>query len=210
MLGIPFCFTHKYSFRRGILIGDMLESKPFTQPLKTLPFILIGLGVILIGGSAFFILRNTSLQNDFSTVPIKVNYSSPELTLTDTEGISRSLTDYRGQVVLVNLWATWCIPCTKEMPALQSFYNKYQDSGFVVIAINDGNPKPEVLQFIKDYDLTFPVWLDPTYIATEQAFKTINLPSSFVIDRDGTIQYMWVGGISREMLETHIAPLITK
>jgi peroxiredoxin len=188
----------------------MLESKPFRQPLKTLPFILIGLGAILIGGSAFFILRNTSLQNDFSTVPIKVNYSAPELTLTDTEGISRSLTDYRGQVVLVNLWATWCIPCTKEMPALQSFYNKYQDSGFIVIAINDGNPKPEVLQFIKDYDLTFPVWLDPTYIATEQAFKTMNLPSSFVIDRDGTIQYMWVGGISLEMLETHIASLITE
>ena len=98
----------------------------------------------------------------------------------------------------------------KRNAALQSFYKKYQDSGFVVIAINDGNPKPEVLQFIKDYDLTFPVWLDPTYIATEQAFKTINLPSSFVIDRDGTIQYMWVGGISREMLETHIAPLIMK
>ena len=210
MLGIPFYFTHKYLFRRGILIVAMLESKPFAQPLKTLPFILIGLGVILIGGSAFFILRNTSLQNDFSTVPVKVNYSAPELTLTDTEGILRSLTDYRGQVVLVNLWATWCIPCTKEMPALQSFYNKYQDSGFVVIAINDGNPKPEVLQFLKDYGLTFPVWLDPTYIATEQAFKTINLPSSFVIDRDGTIQYMWVGGISREMLETHIAPLIMK
>jgi cytochrome c biogenesis protein CcmG, thiol:disulfide interchange protein DsbE len=188
----------------------MLESKPFIQPLKKLPFILIGLGVILIGGSAFFILRKTSLQNDFSTVPVKVNYSAPELTLTDTEGSSRSLTDYRGQVVLVNLWATWCIPCTKEMPALQSFYNKYQDSGFVVIAINDGDPKPDVLHFMKDYDLTFPVWLDPTYIATEQAFKTINLPSSFVIDRDGTIQYMWVGGISREMLETHIAPLIMK
>ena len=186
----------------------MIESKPFTQPLKTLPLILIGLGIILIGGSAFLILRNTSLQNEFSTVPIKVNYSAPELTLNDTEGISRSLADYRGQVVLVNLWATWCIPCTKEMPALQSFYNKYKDRGFVVIAINDGDHQPDVLQFIKDYKLTFPVWLDPTYTATERAFKTMNLPSSFVIDRDGTIQYMWVGGISRETLETHIAPFI--
>ena len=186
----------------------MIESKPYSQPLKTLPLLLVGLGIILIFASIFFILKNASVQNDFTTVPVKVNYPSPELTLIDTQGISHSLADYRGQVVLINLWATWCIPCTKEMPALQSFYNKYKDNGFVVIAINDGDSKPDVLQFATDYDLTFPIWLDPTYIATEQAFKTMNLPSSFVIDRNGTVQLMWVGGISRQMLETRIAPLI--
>jgi peroxiredoxin len=94
------------------------------------------------------------------------------------------------------------------MPALQSFYDKYQDQGFVVIAINDGDPTQDVLQFVKDYRLTFPVWLDPTYIATEQAFKTLNLPSSFVIDRRGTIRIQWVGGISRKMLDQHVTPLI--
>lgn len=188
----------------------MIESKPFTQPLKTLPLILVGLGIILILVSTFFFLKNASVQNDFTTIPVKVNYSSPELTLTDIQGISHSLIDYRGQVVLINLWATWCIPCTKEMPALQSFYNKYKANGFVVIAINDGDSKPDVLEFAKDYDLTFPIWLDPTYIATEQAFKTMNLPSSFVIDRNGTVQLMWVGGISRQMLESRIAPLITE
>lgn len=187
-----------------------IESKPFTQPRKTLPLILVGLGVILIASSTFFTLKNTLPQQGFYTVPVKVNYPAPKLTLSDTQGNSRSLTDYRGQVVLINLWATWCIPCTKEMPALQSFYNKYKDSGFIVIAINDGESKPDVLQFVNDYDLTFPIWLDPTYIATEQAFKTMNLPSSFVIDRDGTVQLMWVGGISHEMLEASVAPIITK
>ena len=83
-----------------------------------------------------------------------------------------------------------------------------QDQGFVVIAINDGDPTPDVLQFVKDYRLTFPVWLDPTYIATEQAFKTRNLPSSFVIDRTGTIRLQWVGGISRKMLDQYVSPLI--
>jgi len=61
---------------------------------------------------------------------------------------------------------------------------------------------------VTDYRLTFPVWLDPTYIATEQAFKTLNLPSSFVIDRQGTIQLQWVGGISRAILDKHVSPLI--
>ena len=188
----------------------MVESKPVTKTQKTIPLILIALGIILIAASTYFILHDAAPQTDFSTVPIRVNYPAPELTLTDTQGITHSLSDYRRQVVLINLWATWCIPCKEEMPALQSFYNKNKDNGFIVIAINDGDSTPDVLQFAKDYGLTFPIWLDPTYIATEQAFKTMNLPSSFVIDRNGTVQLLWVGGISRAMLEKHVTPLITE
>jgi cytochrome c biogenesis protein CcmG, thiol:disulfide interchange protein DsbE len=170
--------------------------------------VLLGLGAILIAVSAYFILQDVLPPSEFSTVPVPVSYSAPELTLMDTQGFSRSLMDYRGQVVLVNLWATWCPPCKEEMPALQSLYNKYRDQGFVVIAINDGDPTADVLQFVEDYRLTFPVWLDPTYIATEQAFKTLSLPSSFVIDRNGTIRLQWVGGITLKMLEKHVSPLI--
>jgi peroxiredoxin len=94
------------------------------------------------------------------------------------------------------------------MPTLQGFYEDYQDRGFVIIAINDGDPAAAVKQFVRDYELTFPVWLDPTYIATEEAFHTLSLPASFVIDRDGTIQLAWVGEISARMLETHVTPLI--
>jgi peroxiredoxin len=153
-------------------------------------------------------VNNYTPQTDFSTVPVRVNFPAPELTLTDTQGVSRSLADYRGQIVLVNLWATWCPPCKEEMPTLQAFYNQHHEEGFVILAINDGDPTADVLQFVKDYQLTFPVWLDPTYIATEQAFKTLNLPSSFVIDRDGTVRLMWVGGINRKMLDQHLVPLI--
>jgi len=177
---------------------------------KTLPLLLLGLGVLLIATSAYLILWDVRPQTDPSTVPVKVSFPAPELTLTDTRGVSRSLADYRGQVVLVNLWATWCPPCKDEMPALQSFYDNYKDRSFVVIAINDGDSTADVLQFVKDYELTFPVWLDPTYIATEQAFKTLNLPSSFVIDRSGVIRLQWIGGISRKMLDKHVSPLITE
>jgi peroxiredoxin len=175
---------------------------------RSLPLILSGLGLILIAASAYFIWQDVSSRSEFSTVPVKVSFSAPGLTLTDTQGTTRSLVEYRDKVVLVNLWATWCPPCKEEMPALQSFYDRHRDQGFVVIAINDGDPTADVLQFVKEYRLTFPVWLDPTYIATEQAFKTRNLPSSFVIDRTGTIRLQWVGGISRKMLDQYISPLI--
>jgi len=177
---------------------------------QTLPLLLLGLGLLIIIASTFYILRDYSLQSDLSAVPAQVNFSAPELTLTDTQGVRRSLADYHGQVVLVNLWATWCAPCKEEMPTLQAFHNKHKENGFVVIAINDGDPLSDVLQFVKDYELTFPIWLDPTYTATEQAFKSLNLPSSYVIDRNGTVRLMWVGGISKRMLDKHVTPIITE
>jgi len=209
LISPPGCFAGVYLLKvKHQNQKNMAESTLPASSRKTLSFILLVLGLALIGSSAFFILRGIPPQNDLSTVPVQVNFPAPELTLSDTQGMSHSLADYSGRVVLVNLWATWCPPCKEEMPTLQDFYNKYEKNGFVIIAVNDGDPKADVLQFVKDYELTFPVWLDPTYIATEQAFKTLNLPSSFVIDRDGTTRLMWVGGIGLGMLEKHVTPLI--
>jgi peroxiredoxin len=175
---------------------------------KIIPVLLLGLGLTLIVASLILIFRDAPPRTDLLAVPVKVNYAAPELELTDTAGIPSSLASYRGQVVLVNLWATWCPPCKEEMPAFESYYRKYKDEGFVVVAINDGDPTPDVVKFVKDYGLSFPVWLDPRYIATEQAFKTLNLPSSFVIDRNGTIVLSWVGGINSKSLEQYVTPII--
>jgi cytochrome c biogenesis protein CcmG/thiol:disulfide interchange protein DsbE len=207
---MTFVLNIEMTIDRGYTYSEIRQTMTNVLSQKRLPLVLLALGLTLIGASAYFILKEIAPQTDFSTVPVKVNFPAPELTLMDTQGVSRSLVDYRGQVVLVNLWATWCPPCKEEMPALQTFYNKHHDQGFVVIAINDGDPTADVLKFVKDYGLTFPVWLDPTYIATEQAFKTLNLPSSFVIDRSGVVQLQWVGGISRKTLDQYVSPLITE
>jgi len=175
-----------------------------------------GIGLILLGVTAYFFLppgqpgtgSDPAAASDFSSVPAQVQYEAPALTLYDMGGIQRSLSDYRGQVVLVNLWATWCPPCKAEMPNLQAFYSKYRDAGFIVIAVEDGDPTADVAAFVKDYGLTFPVWLDPTYQATDHVFKTPNLPSSYVIDRNGRVRLAWVGAISTGNLEKFIAPII--
>ena len=172
-----------------------------------------GVGLILFGFVLFALLRRTdeaaaSASVDRSVVPMAVDYSAPQLSLQNLNGTTESLEDFRGKVVLVNNWATWCPPCKAEMPTLQAFYDKYRDEGFTIIAINDGDPTEDVLQFEEDYQLSFPIWLDPKYYATEQAFKTMNLPSSFVIDRAGTVRLMWVGAISRRMLDEYVTPII--
>ena len=94
------------------------------------------------------------------------------------------------------------------MPTLKAYYEDHTADGFVTIAINDGDPADAVKAFVQEYDLTFPVWLDPTYEATERAFKARNLPSSFVIDREGNIRLRWVGEIDRAALEKYVTPLI--
>ena len=189
---------------------------PLNDRSATLALAIVGAGLVLIGVAAFFMVyvpqkTGNSLDNQLiSAVPVAVNFAAPELKLTDMDGVSASLTDYRGQVVLVNLWATWCPPCKKEMPTLQAFYTAHQADGFTIIAINDGDPTMDVTKFVQDYRLTFPVWLDPKYTATEVAFKNMSLPSSYVIDRDGVIRLQWVGEITNDMLEKYVTPMITE
>jgi peroxiredoxin len=77
----------------------------------------------------------------------------------------------------------------------------------VIVGINVGESQGLVAPFVKEYDLTFPIWLDEEY-AAEKAFKTINLPSSFVIDRNGTVRLVWIGAISRNVLEKYVSPII--
>jgi len=186
----------------------MSEQPSPLKPRNIIPIILLALGLVLIVASVYLLRRDSTPRTELSAVPAQADFSAPEVTLTDTRGMKHSLADYRGQVVLVNLWATWCPPCKEEMPALQAFYDKQKENGFTIIAINDGDPTEDVLQFEKEYGLTFPIWLDPEYYATEQAFKTLNLPSSFVVDREGTVRLMWVGGVSRKTLDKYVTPII--
>ncbi|MFZ5879928.1 MAG: TlpA family protein disulfide reductase [Chloroflexota bacterium] len=191
----------------------MIDPSHHRKNAFPLPLVVAGLGLILLGVAAFALLPKAAASleartENISSIPVSVEYEAPALSLTDLAGSPISLADYRGQVALVNLWATWCPPCKAEMPTLQAYYEAYQMEGFTIIAINDGDPAADVAQFVEEYALTFPVWLDPQYIATEQAFKNMSLPSSYVIDRAGIVRLQWVGEISYAALEKYVTPLI--
>jgi peroxiredoxin len=167
-------------------------------------------GLLLIG-IAFVIVLSARSQGDaksFSSLePVAVNFAAPELSLENLTGSTETLTDYRGSVVLVNNWATWCPPCKAEMPTLAAYYNGHRSEGFTIIAIEAGDPVDVVSPFVQSYNLKFPVWLDPNG-ASLRAFGNGTLPSSYVIDRSGTVRYAWTGEINREMLEKYLTPLL--
>ncbi|GAB4539513.1 MAG: TlpA disulfide reductase family protein [Anaerolineales bacterium] len=173
---------------------------------------MIGAGLLALGLMFFLMTDSRSpaespAAQEFSAIPVEVNYPAPDLTLQDLAGNPVSLRALRGQAVLVNLWATWCPPCKAEMPTLQAFYEKYKDKGFTLVAINQEEPRETVAPFVKTYGLTFPVWLDLEYLA-ERKFNTMNLPSSYVIDRSGAVRLMWVGAISKTNLEKYAPRII--
>lgn len=153
-------------------------------------------------------LDSASGSADLSAMPVQVQFAAPDLTLNDLSGQAGSLADFVGQVVLVNLWATWCPPCKEEMPVFQDFYTEHRGEGFTVLAINDGEHSAAVRSFVEDWQITFPVWLDPSYEASDHAFRTASLPTSYIVDRAGLVRLMWIGAINRPNLDQYVIPIL--
>ena len=190
----------------------MMEEKVKPDSGRYIAMMMIGVGLIAIGIMFMLILNNrektaSASSSDLSAVPAEMDFPAPELDLVTLNGAPVSLIDYRGSVVLVNLWATWCPPCRQEMPTLQAFYDRYKDDGFVLIAIDQEETREVVQPFVEEFDLTFPIWLDIDYLA-QREFKTMSLPSSYVVDRNGRVKLMWIGSISKANLEQYVPDII--
>ncbi len=190
----------------------MTRKKSRKRASGSVSFLVIG-AVFLIGAAAIIALsanNDKKRQNNDAYIlpPASLNVPAPNLTLTDLQGNTVSLSDYLGKVVLVNNWATWCPPCLAEIPELQAYYNDHSDENFVLIGIEAGEPVSEVAAFVKSHGLTYPIWPDPQTKAVA-AFRNGNLPSSYVIDASGTIRYAWSGQINQPTLEKYVTPLLT-
>ncbi len=117
---------------------------------------------------------------------------APDFTLKGTDGRNLRLQEQRGQVVLVNFWATWCGPCRQEMPHLNRLYDKYRSGGFTLLAVNiDDDPRTAVATAAK-MGLRFPVLLD-TDKAVSKRYDLGSMPATVLIDRDGKVRYLHRG-----------------
>jgi cytochrome c biogenesis protein CcmG, thiol:disulfide interchange protein DsbE len=181
--------------------------KPIGKMRQIIPWMFIGVGLVVIWVVALSFLTKGDESEDLSVVPSKVNFPAPEITLSDLSGQPVSLSDYQQQIVLINNWATWCPPCKSEMPTLQKFFQEHAKQGFILIGIEAGDSKQDVLSFVNEYDLTFPILLDPDTDSVT-LFHNDNLPSSYVINRLGIVVLAWTGPISYTMLEMYITPLL--
>ena len=148
------------------------------------------LGVTLVG---VLVVNGWSMG---SRVPV-VGTPAEDFQLVDLNGNPQRLGEYRGKVVLLNFWATWCKPCTTEMPAMQASYDKLADKGFVVLAINELEDDAKVREHIRQFGHTFPVLMDRDNKVANQ-FGVYGLPVSVFIDERGMVQEYIKGGLLTE------------
>ncbi len=128
-----------------------------------------------------------------STPPRLVTIPAPDFTLLTLAGESVHLADLRGKVVLLNFWATWCMPCRTEMPAIERLYQRYKDRGLEVLAVNlDKLSSAGVEAFVKEVAVTFRVVLDPAW-STARLYGVVGLPTTYLIDRAGEVVVREVG-----------------
>ncbi len=180
---------------------------------RNLGLALFILGLFLIGAVIIYYLpiaQQKALNGvQYILEPATVSFAAPKLALTGLDEAPTSLETYRGKIVLVNNWATWCPPCQTEMPELEAYYTKHFSQGFVVVAIESGEPASTVSEFARQYELSFPIWLDP-HGAAVAAFKNWDLPSSYLIDKTGTVRLSWTGPVNQATLEKYVTPFLEK
>ncbi len=133
-----------------------------------------------------------SLADKLGILPPQAKIEAPDFEVTTPDGAQLRLRDYRGKVVFLNFWATWCIPCRREMPAMEKLYREFRDQGFSIIALDLNEPAAAVRAFVKELGLTFPVGIDPGMV-NFAVYGGRALPTSYLIGRDGMILGIIIG-----------------
>jgi peroxiredoxin len=142
-------------------------------------------------------------MNQDRVQPVTAGTAAPDFEVTDLAGGLARLSDHRGEVVLVNIWATWCLPCRIEMPSMERLYQKIGEDGFEIMAVSidaelgffdiGGNPGGDILAFADSLGLTFPMLHNPSG-DIQQLYRTTGVPETFLIGKDGIIYKSVAGG----------------
>ena len=185
------------------------DSKKNTYTL-TKKYILLFI-IIFIGAILFFFehfieapisITDVQIKKNFDEKKSSVGYLAPDFSLRNLKGNYESLDSYRGQVVVLNFWATWCAPCRVEMPSFEKLYRRYRSEGVAVLAVTlDKNAGPKIKSFVDEYELSFPILLDEEG-EVEQLYPSMTIPFTYVIDREGRVVARVDGAKNWESNET--------
>lgn len=184
------------------------KSRERRMVLAPAAFLWLGAGFVMVGILLWLGLRVTSEENGVSlNAAAAVGSPAPDFELKNLVGNDVTLADYRGNVVVVNFWATWCPPCRAEMPGIQAVYDTYKDQGMIVLAVNAQEDQDTIQSFVMETGFTFPILPDP-YGQAIRAYGVRSFPATFVIDREGRIDTIHQGQITPDELETMVRPLL--
>jgi peroxiredoxin len=150
--------------------------------------------LFIIGAGIIVLLQTKDSSFNLSgSPPLGKSLPAPDFTLPNLDGKMVSLVDYKGKVILLNIWATWCPPCVEEMPSMEKLYQELREEGFEILAVSvDASGDKVVTPFMKKHKLSFPALTD-TGGAVKILYQTTGVPESFIIDKDGIIVEKIIG-----------------
>jgi thiol-disulfide isomerase/thioredoxin len=172
-----------------VVVSGQEENAMRRKPVCHVTTIVAALG-LLLGGEAADAREDLFEALGMAKVPPK---AASDFTLLDTDGQQVSLQQYRGKVVFLNFWATWCIPCREEMPALERLHQTYQAQDLAIVSIDLKEGADQVKAFFQKHGLSFPSLLDPNGTVFRD-YLVAGMPTTYLIDRNGTLLARGVGG----------------
>ena len=166
--------------------GQAQERKSGRLLLTIFLVLLVAIPIILIT------LKEKGSRSRF-TRPLQEGIPAPDFSFSDLNGKKVGLSDYKGKMVLVNIWATWCPPCREEMPSMQKLYEKFKGESFEILAVSiDATGRKAVAPFVQKLNLTFRVLLDPKG-KIQGLYRITGVPESFIVDREGILVNKVIG-----------------
>jgi len=173
---------------------------------------LIGVGVVLAVAALILFAIDRAFHKEM--FPVVVGTDAPDFRAATLDSVpqQKSLADYRGQVVVLNVWATWCLPCRVEMPSIEKLHEAYGPKGLKIVAISIDDPgtDAQIREFVKTFGLTFQILHDPKNVISE-SYQVGGYPETFVVGRDGVIRKKvmeatdWNSSENRALIERLLA-----
>jgi peroxiredoxin len=150
----------------------------------------------IIAGAVIYLMQ---VKDSVFTPPqmprLVVGLPAPNIILPGLDGKAVDLASYRGKVVFLNIWATWCPTCREEMPSMERLYKEFKGKDFEILAVSIDAPGAKVVvPFMKDFGLSFPALLDPQ-VTVKNLYGITGVPESFIIDKTGIVQKVVIGPI---------------
>lgn len=184
-----------------IRMSDTSRMKTERRQTSNAYVLLFIAGGLLVVAAIGLLLVNQSPSP--SLEPAKIGQSLGDFSLSNLDGDTVRLSDYAGQVVLINAWATWCPPCVAEMPDLQAYYQAHREEQFVILGINAGDSLSTAAAFASQNEITFPILLDPN-VELLTSLGIHSFPTSILIGADGVVRSIHIGMFTAEELEAKI------
>ena len=193
--------------RCEILMKDhSMDSSTFRIRKRTLYVVLIttvaAIGLLIICGKGKDFPLNTN--------GLSIGKPASDFTLLTPDGVKVSLSQFRGRPVLINFWASWCIPCREEMPDLVRAYEDHKAEGFMILGVNltYSDTLLDVQAFVTEFNMTFPVVLDHDGAVAQRLYQIPGIPTSVFIKRNGTIAWIQIGKMTGQQINQYIAEIL--